>query len=104
MSSLRARSAKAFALHPGASLRGSRSNRGSAIEDRTDEIAELHRREVFAFDRRRETAVAIDDGGLQRVRDQPFLRPVLNPECVADALDVLRIAGEEMPARSAGAL
>ena len=62
------------------------------------------RREVLAFDGRGQSAVAIDDRGLQRMRDQPFLGPVLNAERVADALDLRRIAGEEVPAGSAGAL
>src|SRR5229473_3947587 len=71
------------------------------LEDRAHEIAELPRREVLAFDCRRKPALTIDDGRLQRVRDQPFLRPVLNPERVADALDFRGVAGQEAPTRSA---
>src|SRR6267154_2544576 len=50
------------------------------IEYRADQIAELCWREILAFDRRGEAAVAIDHGGLQRMSNQPLLGPVLNAE------------------------
>jgi hypothetical protein len=74
------------------------------IEHALHQIPQLLRGEVLAFHRRREAAVAIDDGRLQRVRDQSFVGKVLNAERVADALDLRRVAGEKVPARSTRAV
>jgi len=72
------------------------------VEHRVNEIPELLRREVVPFDRCGKAALAVDNGGLQRVRDQSFFRPVLDAERVADALDLFRVAREEVPSRAAG--
>src|SRR5438105_10882686 len=78
--------------------------RSSAIEHRGDEITKLLRREILSFDRRGETAGPVEDRRLERMRDQSFVGKILNAERVADALDLGRIASQEVPARSAGSL
>ena len=68
----------------GRSLESARFSSSSAVAIRIDLDGRRPRAGVGrrnpAFDRRRQPAVAIDHRRLQRVRDQTFIRPVLDPE------------------------